>query len=216
METLDHELGKVRKEWQDLSDLAHKNEADWKAQWQQKVAQLGELRQEHDHLVQNGDVLARHRAIFFVVDNLKEPAVGAPQALDGALKPMIELNIQTDSFQAALGSVAGILGIAKGVNEGLNRLSASVKALVDEQTRNSAFLPALNVSLTDDVLAFGSVWDDLAAKAKDEKALAQHPMDFVAASKPFLAERLTKEHIAAFFDALGKALTQTTAGWKGS
>ncbi|MCL4393597.1 MAG: hypothetical protein M1482_02095 [Chloroflexi bacterium] len=216
MEALDQELVKVRKEWHDLRGLANKNETDWQTLWQLKMAQLGELRQEHDHLVQNADALARHRAVFFVVDNLKDPAIGAPPGLDAALRPMIDLNVQTDDYQAALGSVASILGIAKGVNEGLTRLRESVKALVDEQTRNSAFLPPLKINLPDDVLSFGAVWDDLAVKAKDEKALAQHPMDFVGACKPFLDERLTKGLIAAFFDDLGQALTRATVGWKGS
>jgi chromosome segregation ATPase len=215
MESLSKELSKVRQDWKDLYDMVDKNQAEWKAWWQKKMAQLGELKQEHDYLAQNTDTLARHRAILFVVDNLKEPVPDAPSALDAALKQMIELNIQTDQFQAALGSVAGMLGIAKGVDEGLRRFGESTRAVLNEQARHSAYLPPLQIELIDSVLAFGAVWDDLAAKVKDEKALAQHPADFIVAMKPFLDERLTKDHITAFFDTLGKAMARATSRWKG-
>jgi hypothetical protein len=203
----------VRQEWKDLSTNTAKNEADWRAQWQQKTTQLSQVQQQHDYLEQNTVAEAQHRATVYVIDNLKSLPASGDATL---LQPMIDLNIQTDDFQAALGSVAGILGILKGVDEGLKRLGESVQALIAEQQRHSEFLPSLNIALDDQVTAFGQTWDDLIAKSKDEKTLATHPVDFVTAMKPFLEKRLTQEHIAAFFNALGEALKHATASWRGA
>jgi predicted nucleic acid-binding Zn-ribbon protein len=214
LEGLGKDLNKVRQEWRDLRTMADKEQKETQAEWQTAMAQIGQLKQEHDYLAENADTLARHRAIVFVLDNLKTPLATNPP-LDAPLGRTIELNIQTDDFQAALGSVAGILGVMKGVDEGLKRLRESATALISEQSRHGKFLPPLQIELAGNVTAFGAVWDDLAAKSKDEKSLAQHPAHFVTAIKPFLDERLTKDHIVGYFNSLGNALKRATAGWKG-
>jgi predicted nucleic acid-binding Zn-ribbon protein len=213
LQQLEEELRKVRQDWKDLRTTTAKSEMDWQTQWQQQTAQLSQVRQQHDYLEQNAAAEAQHRATVYAIDNLKTLPAGGDAAL---LQPMIGLNIQTDDFQAALGSVAGILGILKGVDEGLKRLGESVQALIAEQQRHSEFLPGLNIQLGDQITSFGETWNDLIAKSKDEKTLAAHPVEFVTAMKPFLEERLTQERIAAFFNALGRALSDATAGWRGT
>ncbi len=214
LDVLNSQVNQVRVEWQDLHDKVVKDQADLQTQWQALAVQLGQLEQERDYMAQDVDALVRHRALVYVFDNLKTPVPGAPPALDANLKQMIQLNIATDDFQAALGSVAGILGIAKGVDEGLNRMSASVQSLIDEQTKNSAYLPALKIALPDTAVAFGAAWDDLTAQSRDEKKLADHPADFTAALKPFLDNNLSSDRIAGFFNALGDALTAATQSWR--
>ncbi len=228
VESLSSELHTVRQEWKDKHESAEKEQADSKSGWQKLQVRAGELGQERDELARTSDVLARQRAINFVLDNLKtavaasggvNPSGGVhpkDPALDSGLKQMIALNIQTDDFQSALGSIAGILGIMQGMDEGLKRLGESAAAIINEQQRHSAYLSPLNVELDDGVLAFGNVWDELAAKAKDEKAFATHPADFAAATKPFLDERLTNDKIGAYFNALGQALQRATAQWRSS
>lgn len=212
LQALSNELNQVRQEWKKLHDDVGTEENALRAQWQTAMIRVGEFRQEHDYLAQNTDGEARHRAIRFVIDNLK---IMPPNTNDVTLKQMVDLNIQTDDFQAALGAVAGILGVLKGVEDGLGRMQASVKSLATEQSTHSAYLPTLQFDLPDNAVAFGKTWDDLIAKTKDEKNLADHPADFVAAMQPFLNERLTKDHIADFFNGLGSAITRATAGWKG-
>ena len=205
-------LKQVREEWKKLREDVGVEENALRAQWQAAMVKVGELRQQHDYLMQNTDAEARHRAIRFVIDNLKTlPS----DTTDATLKRMIDLNIQTDDFQAALGSVAGILAVLKGIEEGLSRLSASVTALGSEQSRHSAYLAVLQFELPDNALAFGKTWDELIAKSKDEKNLAGHPAEFVAAIKSFLDDRLTQDAIANFFNGLGGAITRATSGWKG-
>ncbi len=214
MEGLTGDLEKVREQWKNLHDDTEKNQAGLKLQWQAAITQLGQLREEHDYLTADPDSIARHRALVLILDSLKTQLHVAPPQLDVNLEKMVELNCETDDFQAALGSVAGILGIAKGMDEGLARFGESVKALIDEQDRNSEFLKPLQIMLPDGAAALPATWDDLAAKAKDEKQLADHPADFVSAMKPFLDDRLTPDHITAFFNGLGAALQQATQTWK--
>jgi chromosome segregation ATPase len=213
IEELSKALNKARKDWQDLQAMVVKEDSDWKTQWQQAVARSGALRTERDDLAQNTDLVVARRATTYEIDNLKTTAPATQPALDTSLKQMVVLNIQTDDYQAALGSIAGILATAKGMDEGLSRLNESVKALMDEQNRNDQYLAPLSIVVTDQAIAFGQVWDDLAAKAHDEKAFADHPKDFVAAMQPFVDTRLTATLIGQYFDALGQALQKSTAGW---
>jgi len=212
MQSTEERLKKVRQDWKDLRDMVTKEEMEWKMQWQVTTAQVGQLRQERDYLAQNMDAEARHRANVYVLDNLKALSAGTDST---PLKQMVDLDIQTDNFQAALGSVASMLGVLKGIDEGLGRMNESVSAIIAEQNRHGAYLGGLSIVLQDSAVAFGQTWDDLIAKVKDEKTLATHPADFVAAMKPFLDERLTKEHIVALFDMLGNALKEATQNWRG-
>jgi hypothetical protein len=212
LQQLGEDLKDVRQQWKDLSTSTAKKETDWQSEWRQRAEQLSQVRQQHDYLAENTPSEVQHRATFYVLDNLKTLPAGGEAAL---LQPMIDLNIQTDDFQAALGSVASILGILKGMDEGLQRLDLSVEKLIEEQQRHREFLSSLNMVVSDQVTGFGQVWDELAAKSKDEKALADHPADFVTAMQPLLAKRLSQEQITAYFNALGNSLKEATKGWRG-
>ena len=211
LQQLEDELHKVRLDWKNLAERTTKDEADWKTQWQEKTLQLSQLRQQQDYLSQNTAAEARHRATVYVIDNLKT----LPDASEAAaLQPMIDLNIQTDDFQAALGSVSGILGNLTGMQEGLRRFKASLRSLAAEQQQHSDYLAPLHFRLSDEALAFGQTWEDLIARTQDEKTLAAHPADFVTAMESFMAERLSEEHITHFFNSLGATLDDATRSWK--
>jgi hypothetical protein len=202
---------KVRKEWQEKHDASAASQAQEQAAWQGMMVEVGRLKAERDGLTADPEAQVRRRALLYVLDNLKSLPGADPE-----LQKMAALNIQTDDFQSALGAVAGLMGTVNGVRQGLQGLAASVAALIDEQTRNSQYLPELKLDVPEEAAAFDRQWDELIACVRDEKVLAQHPTDFVRATRPFAEERLTKERIGAYFDALGGALKSATAGWKGS
>ncbi|MDP3047211.1 MAG: hypothetical protein Q8O07_07010, partial [Chloroflexota bacterium] len=181
------------------------------AAWQAMMVEVGRLKAERDVLTADPDAQARRRAALYVLDNLKSLPGAEPD-----LQKMVDLNIQTDDFQVALGAVAGLMGTISGIRQGLERFGASVSALIEEQSRNSQYLPDLKLDVPKDVAAFDRQWDELIVCVRDEQALANHPADFVRATRPFVDERLTKERITSYFDALGEALKAATAGWKGS
>jgi DNA repair exonuclease SbcCD ATPase subunit len=211
LETLNEDLVKVRKEWQEKHDASAASQAQEQAAWQGMMVEVGRLKAERDGLTADPEAQVRRRALLYVLDNLKSLPGADPE-----LQKMAALNIQTDDFQSALGAVAGLMGTVNGVRQGLQGLAASVAALIDEQTRNSQYLPELKLDVPEEAAAFDRQWDELIACVRDEKVLAQHPTDFVRATRPFAEERLTKERIGAYFDALGGALKSATAGWKGS
>jgi hypothetical protein len=211
LETLNGDLVKVRKEWQEKHDASAASQAREQAAWQSMMVEVGRLKAERDGLAVDPEARARRRAVLYVLDNLKS----LPDA-DADVRKMVELNVQTDDFQAALGAVAGLMGTVGGIRQGLERLGASVSALIDERSRNSQYLPELKLEVPKEAAAFDQQWDELVVCVRDEKALAQNPTDFVRATRPFVEERLTKERIGVYFEALGGALKAATAGWKGS
>jgi hypothetical protein len=211
LETLNADLVKVRTEWKEKHEAFEAGRAQEQAAWQGMMVEVGRLKAERDDLTVDPEAQARRRATVYIVDNLKS----LPGA-DPDWQKMVDLNIQTGDFQAALGAVAGLMGTVSGIREGLERLGASVSALIEEQSRNSQYLPELKLDLPDDAAAFDRQWDELIACVRDETALAGHPTDFVRATRWFVDERLTKERITGYFDALGEALKAATAGWKGS
>ena len=211
LEALSEDLVKVRKEWQEKHEAFAAGQAQEQVAWQAMMVEVGRLKAERDVLTADPEAQARRRATLYVLDNLKSLPGAEPD-----LQKMVDLNIQTDDFQVALGAVAGIMGTINGIRQGLERFGASVSSLIEEQSRNSQYLPDLKLDVPKEVAAFDRQWDELIACVRDEKALANHPTDFVRATRPFVDERLTKERITTYFDALGGALKAATTGWKGS
>jgi len=208
LEEIEKQLAKVRKDWQDLDALADKNIGGWRDEWEKATARVATLRQERDYLAQNAEPVAQQRAITHVLDNLKTPTD------DATLAPMVALNHATDDYQAALGAMAGILGVIKSVDEGLDRFGKSVKTLMDEQNRHDQFLAPLSITIADSIAAFGKTWDELAMTASDEKKFHARPQDFVKQMQPFLDARLTATQIKNYFDALDNGLKAAMKTWR--
>lgn len=210
LETLDGELAQVRQQWKEKREAVEAEQAQTRTEWVQVMVELSALRAERAALMADEEGWARRQAIAQVLTSLKS----APDT-DGGLRRLAELNVQTEAYQAALGAVASMLGVLKGIHEGLERFGASVSALVEEQSRHSQYLSLLNIELPADVTAMDRNWDDLIGRVRDEKALVTHPGDFVDAMRPYVNERLTKERITGYFEALSQTTKQATAGWKG-
>ena len=210
LEELNKQLAEVRQQWKEKHDAVAADQAEMKTEWASITVQAGSLKAERDALAADPAGQARRRAVLYVLDNLKEL-----QGADDELKRMIDLNIQTDNYHAALGSVAGLLGVLKGIHEGLERFGGSVSAIAEEQSLHSAHLKALNLSLPPQVVAFEKVWEELLPKVRDEKECAAHPAEFVAAMRPFVEQRFTPAIIGGYFEALGKTIKAATSGWRG-
>jgi hypothetical protein len=173
------------------------------------------LQGELDFLTEpvSAENLARKRAIRYVVDHLKEPAEAGIDEIQPALDAMVEYNIQTDDYQAGLGSVGSLLALLDGLAEGLKRFRESVQGLLDEQKMHSAYLSDLKVVVDDQVLAFHQNWDGLKAQVHDDAHLSANPNEFVAAVQSNIAAQLNEERIQGMFNSLGHSLTQATKEW---
>ena len=212
-------LRQVREEWDETKSEYLTEDAELEREWRQANVDAARSREELAQL--NDDArredLALHRAIFYVFDNWKTPlSDGADgSSLVDAIDQMVELNIQTDTYEEGLGKVAGLIALLTGTSQGLQSMGQSVQALIKEQKMHSAHLRPISVNVTDDVIEFHRPWDDLRDKLEDEKSLTEHPAEFSALFDEEMAGSLAEENITRMFDSLSDALQTATRDWRG-
>ncbi len=215
LEVLQDELKEVRQEWAALQKEIKGEQADYQELWQEYTLELARLQGEFDFLDETvtADDLARKRSIRYVIDHLKEPVKVGIDELQPVLESMVEYNIQTDDYQAGLGSVGSLLALLDGLTEGLTRFRESVQGLLEEHKMHSSYLDDLNIVVDDSVLAFHQGWEGLTARVQDDAHLSTNPTEFVTAVQPVIAAELSEERIQSMFDSLGQSLTEATKEW---
>ena len=217
LETVQGELKKVREEWQTAEFQIGEEQHALQTQWQETTIKLAQLNGELDYLDDESsrEALARKRAVRHTFDNLKEPITCPLEDVKRELDHMVELNVQADAYEQGLGSVGSLMSVLDGITEGLKRFDESVEGLLEEQRMHSSYLPKLDVSVPDGVLAFHDQWGDLRRKVQDDGHLCTHPTEFVAVIGPVMEDGLSTDNIQAMFMGLGDALSQATGGWRG-
>jgi chromosome segregation ATPase len=217
LETVQEELKDVREEWKTAEQQMREEQEALQTKWQETTIKLAQLNAELDYLDDEAsrEALARQRAVRYTFDNLKEP-LGCPlEEVKQRLDTMVQLNVESDAYEEGLGSVGSLMSVLDGITEGLKRLDESVEGLLSEQRMHSSYLPMLNVSVPDGVLAFHDQWGDLRRKVHDDGHLCDHPAEFVATVGPVLEDGLSTDNIQAMFEGLGGALKHATKGWRG-
>jgi chromosome segregation ATPase len=217
LKVIQQELKRVREEWREAQVQTQGEQEALQTKWQELALRLARLHGELDYLDEeaNREALALRRAVRYVMDHLKEPVSCPASELQGELDAMVELNRQTDDYQAGLGSAGSFMSLLDGIMEGLRRLNESVQGLVEEQRMHSSHLSALSISVPGEVLAFHRQWPVLARKVHDESRLCAHPAEFVAVVQPVMDEDLSESNIRAMFGGLGQALERATSEWRG-
>lgn len=210
-------LKEVREEWQSAQHQFQGDQETLQTSWREATLKLAQLQGELDFLDDeaSGEDLARRRAVRHVIDHLKETIPCPLEDLKPELDSMVELNVQTDDYQAGLGSVGSLMSVLDGVSQGLTRFNESVEGLISEQKMHSAYLPKLSVDVPDEVLSFHAQWGDLRDKARDDGHLCAHPTEFVAFAQPVMEGALNEANIRAMFEGLGQALDHATQRWRG-
>jgi chromosome segregation ATPase len=211
------ELRDVRREWRQIQREMQTEQENQQSIWQLRAQAMADLRAELDYLDDdaNRQRLALKRATRHVLDNLKEPVAGLVDDLKEEMDAMIEANIQTDTYQEALGSVSGFMALLDGINEGLKRFDTSVAGLIKEQRMHSAHLSRLSVNVPAEVASFHQQWEGLAKMVRDDGHLCAHPPEFVALVKPVIEGNLSQSNVKQMFESLGGALNQATSRWRG-
>ena len=217
LKTLHQELRRVRDEWQEVQRESGGEQQALQSRWQELAVGLAELQGERDYLAEraNREALALKRATRHVIDNLKEIIPCPATDVKAELDKMVELNVQTDDYEAGLASAVSLLALLDGIVEGLGRFSESVQGLRDEQGMHSAYLPKLSITVPAGVAAFHEQWEGLAQKVRDDGHLCAHPTEFVAAVEPVVQGDLSEANIKAMFEGMGQALDDATLGWRG-
>lgn len=215
LEMVNDSLYKVRQEWETQHTRMLASQAKLQERWQLEAIAIARLQSELDQLNDSAvcEDLALRRAIRHVLDALKEPQKASDAEMEAHLHEMIELNIQTDTYHEGLASVGGMIGLLRGIDNGMQALRQSVQGLYDEQGMHSAYLKPLEFQLPAGVESFHKQWSELAHRFADEDEIGQHPAQFSAAVKPLLRGPLSEANIASMFEELGRMLKQATAVW---
>lgn len=213
----ERELKEIRDKWEAKRTEFTSRQQQAKTRWQEASIELAKLQGELELLDDDTarERLALQRAARQVVDNLKEHVPCPDADFERELDEMVELNITTDNYHEGLGKAAGLIALLDAVVEGLTSLQNSVGALVREQRMHSAYLPKLEVEIPHEAVTFHQQWDGLRAMVLDERAICEHPSDFVRAMEPVMETQLSDPAINRMFDSLGGALSRAAdEQWK--
>jgi len=200
----------VRERWQEEKKALQASQTDLQTQWQALSVEVAQLQARLDYLVANTDDEVRKRAAQNWLNDLEElPDVQGPW--QERLRPVVELGRNKQQYEAGLTSVAEILGLLKGIGEGMDRFLRSLYTLYEEQRRYR--LPALTVNLPDSVTSFHGMWPEFQSEVKDEKYLGTHPLEFNRRVSNIVQEHINEEDIQQMFDDMGAALSQAAKAW---
>lgn len=201
----------VREKWQADKRQMQEAQTGLQSQWQAVSVETAQLQARLDYLSANRNALSNRNAAQRLLENLKElPVADGPW--EDRLRPLVELGQNQRSYETGLTSVAEILGLLKGLGEGMDRFIRSVGTVYEEQRRYK--LPSLTLNLSDAVTSFHSIWPDFQAKVKDEKYLGTHPLEFNRRIQIIVQERINEDAIQKMFDEMGAALTRATKAWR--
>ncbi len=201
----------VREKWQADKKRMQEAQTGLQSQWQALSVETAQLQARLDYLSANHDALSKRNAAQNLLENLKElPVVEGPW--EDRLSPLVELAHNKSSYETGLTSVAEILGLLKGLGEGMDRFIRSVGTVYEEQRRYK--LPSLTLDLSDAVTSFHAIWPDFQSKVKDEKYLGTHPLEFNRRIQTIVQERINEGAIQKMFDEMGAALTRATKAWR--
>ncbi len=201
----------VREKWQADKRRMQEAQTGLQSQWQALSVETAQLQARLDYLAANVDALSKRNAAQNLLENLKELPV-AEGPWEDRLRPLVELGQNQRSYETGLTSVAEILGLLKGLGEGMDRFIRSVGTVYEEQRRYK--LPSLTLDLSDAVTSFHSIWPDFQSKVKDEKYLGTHPLEFNRRIQTIVQERINEDAIQKMFDQMGAALTSATKAWR--
>jgi archaellum component FlaC len=215
LEALHDSLRKIRQEWEQKRQETEAHQAELQNKWQLESIAVARLQTELDQLDDPAqrEELAIHRAIRHVLDALKVASASTDPELEAGLQEMMQLNIHTDDYHEGLASVGGVIGLARGIQSGLDAIAKSVEGLQREQEMHSAYLRPLDFDLPARVDTFHKQWPELAHRFADEKAIGGNPAQFSAAVKPLLEGPLSQASIERMFDDLGTMIERTAAQW---
>jgi len=204
-------IRKVRAKWQEEKKSLQESQTTLRSQWQAQSVETAQLLGRLEYLEGNLSALVKRNAAQNWLSGLTELPVASGPWKD-RLGPLTELNRSKVAYEKGLTSVAEMLGLLKGLGEGMDRFIRSLGTVYEEQRRYK--LPALTVELSDAVTSFHATWPDIQSKVKDEKYLGAHPLEFSKRVDGVIREPLPEAVIQKMFEDMGAALNLATKAWR--
>ena len=204
-------LNNVREKWVTAKKEAEERQAALRQQWEETSVEASQRQARQDLLSNNAEQLSIQRGLEQTLITMEDPPVKDGE-LGEALQAMAKLNQTKAAYEQGLRTVAEVLGLLKGLHEGMNRFLQSVDKVYEEQKRYK--LKPLTVHLPSEVDEFHEMWLPFRKLVKNEKYMGQHPLVFSREVKNFTAEHLGDDKIEAIFVGMGEALKRATKAWE--
>ena len=204
-------LCKVREQWVTKKKEAEERQTTLRERWEEASIKASQRQARLDFLSSNAEQLSSQRGLEQMLITMEDPPVSEGE-LGQALRAMAELNHSKTAYEQGLRTVAEVLGLLKGLHEGMGRFLQSVGKVYEEQKRYN--LSPLTVHLPPQVTGFHSAWQPFRKLVKDEKYMGRHPLEFSQRVKEFTAQRLSDDEIEKTFVGMGEALKRATNAWK--
>jgi chromosome segregation ATPase len=201
----------VREKWQGHKDALKEKQSSLQGKWQNLSVEAAQLQSRCEHLRASIGQRSRTDAAQNLLSNLKEVPSSASSWQD-RVAPLVELNRSNAIYETGLTAVAEILGLLKGLQEGMDRFLRSVATVHEEQQRYR--LPSLTLELSDAVTSFYAALPGFQTKVKDEKYLGTHPLEFSQRVRDFMQAQLHEAAIKEMFKDMGDALSRATEAWR--
>ncbi len=215
LDSINDSLYHLRSRWERESTKAKKFQSAYQRQWQLESIAVARLQSELDQLDDEAqsENLALRRTIRHVLDELKEPTSSPEPEIEARLKWMVDLNVQTDDYHTGLAAVGGLIGLLRGIQNGLDAVHKSIDGLAREEKMHSAYLKALDFDLPNGVDDFHRQWASLAQRFDNEEIIGGNPTEFATSVQPLLEGPLSQTEIEAMFDSLSAMIAEATARW---
>lgn len=198
-------LTEVRNAWTKIETNVEEHETQTQAAWRLRTAEIARLRREDHDLRTDLTGACREAALDEILDAIAEARASGLADFDALLAQVVSLHDQANDYERGIGQVAELMGIMKGVCEGLGRMRESVASMKQEQDMH-AELRNLQLRAPDVALQFHALWDRLLPVVLDEKFAAEHPRDLAERLRAVTGEGLTDAALTAMFESLGKEL----------
>jgi hypothetical protein len=201
----------VRERWQAEKVALQNGQTELQQKWDVLSTEIAQLQAKLDYLKANLDQEVKRGAAQRLLGDLQEaPPVEGPW--NERLTKQVDLNHNRSNYEAGLTAVAEMLGVLKGLGEGMDRFQRSVATVYEEQRRYR--LASINLQLSDAVTSLHSAWPAFQAKIKDERYMGTHPLEFHQRVQDFVRDRLNEDSIKRMFEDMGNALNRATQAWK--
>lgn len=203
-------LRNVRQDWLERVEKTSDTQAELRKKWQELGVEVAEAEGEKNRLETNFDQLVENAAIQRVLQELKH-APDLSDELGDKLRELAQRNKTREAYEEALRQIAETVGRLKGLGDGLERFSGSVRDVLREQRRYN--LAQVNVLLSPAVEKMNANWPELRQAMADQKELAQKPDNVARTAERYNTDRLSDEQIKDYFEEMGAALNAATSRW---
>ncbi len=213
---LQAKLREVREGWKEAAALAAGRRSEAQAKLQTLLLERAQFQGELEPLDDDiqRELLARQRAVHYVLDSLRAPvACPLPEAA-AAVAALAALNAEREVYQAGLVKASHLLGLFAGVEKGVTAFNESVGRLQQQEKQYSAYLPKLQITLPRVATELFYEFPTIAKTFQQTAQFVANPMAFIPQAQQFI-DRLSDQRIKDTFEGLGNALNAATKSqWK--